>query len=187
MSGRYGREPLASRQRLRSRLSRRGFAPTAGALAWLSTETAQACISPRLAAETTAVAVRLWQGNALGTAAVKSSGTYPRDDPEHDDDRGMAYRSSGAGGGPACGRRGSWPAAMKGKLKRPPGRPKHRRRRRKTPRQSRRSLSDSRRSGRSTTLNSKPFRARSRRARRSARSTRSMPRCRPTKLRFRGG
>jgi RNA polymerase sigma factor (sigma-70 family) len=55
-----------ARERLRSRLSRRGVAPMAGFLTWLSTESAQACVPSRLSAETTAIVVRLRQGNVLG-------------------------------------------------------------------------------------------------------------------------
>jgi RNA polymerase sigma factor (sigma-70 family) len=55
-----------AKERLRSRLARRGVAPLASVGAWLSGETARAYVPPRLAAETTAAAIRCATNKALG-------------------------------------------------------------------------------------------------------------------------
>ena len=68
-----------ARERLRSRLLRRGVAPTAGVSAWLAAETARAGLPWGLAAETTAGAVRLVAGGALATVVPASISALVRE------------------------------------------------------------------------------------------------------------
>ena len=144
-----------ARERLRSRLSRRGLAPSAGFLAWLSAETAQAHISvaagrgddrrrgPTLAGQ------RAWRGCAVESPGAYSSETIRSMMMTQGWRIGLMVLAAVDYLPPA---RSSWRAAMTDKRTRRPGRPKRRRPRRKTPGLSRRSPSDSPRSGRSTML-----------------------------------
>ncbi len=64
-----------AKERLRSRLERRGVAPLGGVAAWLSGETARAHVPRRLAAETIAAAIHSAKNKAVGSvvpAAVSS-------------------------------------------------------------------------------------------------------------------